>query len=491
MVNADELDYSGAGELVAALAERRVSAGELAERAIARIEALDETLNAVVVRDFERARAAAAGADAALARGERGPLLGVPMTVKESYEVAGLATTWGMPAYAGWQAERDAVAIARLKTAGAVILGKTNVPFALGEWQSYNAIYGTTKNPWDLARSPGGSSGGSAVALAAGYVPLELGSDIGGSLRAPAHYCGVFSHKPSRGILPGRGHVLPGTTGGTADMAVIGPLARTAADLGTALDVLAGPDELEAVAYRLALPPPRHDALRDYRVLVVDSHPLLPAAADVRAALARLADRLRSAGATVAHESPLLPDLADAARVFVALLMPLLFARQPIEVTRQLAAGAAALSADDQSIAAWRLRGAASTYRDWLAADELRVRLAYRWQALFREFDLVLFPPMPTTAPLRDESEHVNSRRIDIDGAPYPYFDQLVYASLATAPGLPATTVPLERSPAGLPIGVQIIGPYLEDRSPIRFAELIEREWGGFVAPPGYAAAAR
>ncbi len=486
METTHELDYRTTAELVAALAGRRTSATELADRAIARIEALDGALNAVVVRDFERARAAAAAADAALARGERRPLLGVPMTVKESFNVAGLPTTWGMPVFAGWRAAEDAVAVARLKAAGAVILGKTNVPFALGEWQSFNAIYGATKNPWDLERSPGGSSGGSAASLAAGYVSLEMGSDIASSLRAPAHFCGVFSHKPSRGVLPSRGHVLPGSTGGTPDLAVIGPLARTAADLALAFDLLAGPDVLEAVGYRLALPPPRHDALRDYRVLVLDAHPLLPAAADVRGAIGRLAERLRAAGATVAHDSPLLPDLTDAARAFVALLMPVLFARQPAEVVQALTQRAAALPPEDDRVAAWRLRGAVSGYREWLAADEVRVRLAYQWHALFREFDVVLFPPMPTSAFPRDESEDVNARTIAIDGTPYPYLDQIVYASPATAPGLPATTVPLERSAAGLPVGVQIIGPYLEDRTTLRFGELVEREWGGFVRPPGY-----
>src|SRR5271169_4029459 len=201
--------YRTAGELVPALAGRQVSSRELVDQAIARIEALDPKINAVVVRDFDRARAAADKADAALARGEERPLLGLPMTVKEQFNIAGLPTTWGFPKFKGWQPKTDALVIQRLKAAGAIILGKTNVPIGLADWQSYNEVYGTTNNPWDLGRSPGGSSGGSAASLAAGYVALEFGSDIGGSLRAPAHFCGVYAHKPSLGLVPARGHTLP------------------------------------------------------------------------------------------------------------------------------------------------------------------------------------------------------------------------------------------------------------------------------------------
>jgi amidase len=484
MTQTAHAEYPTTAQLVADLAERRTSAVELLEAAIARINARDGAVNAVVVRDFARARTAAAEADAALARGERRPLLGVPMTVKESYNVAGLPTTWGMPQFTEYRATEDADAIVRLKNAGAVILGKTNVPYALGEWQSYNAIYGTTNNPWDHTRTPGGSSGGSAASLAAGYVSLEMGSDIGGSLRAPAHYCGVFSHKPSRGALSSRGHVMPGSFGGTPDLSVIGPLARTASDLALAMDILAGPGELEATAYRLAFPPPRHETLRDYRVLVLDSHPLLPAAASVRQSIASLAQKLRAAGATVAETSPLLPNLSDATRVFVQLLMPVLFARESEERKRNLAAGAAALPPDAEGMAVWRLRAAVASHADWLAADEARMRLAYAWHALFRAWDVVVFPAMPTPAFAQDQSPDMNARTIDIDGTKYPYFDQIAYAAFATAPGLPATTAPIERAPSGLPIGVQIIGPFLEDRTTIRFAELIEREFGGFVPPP-------
>jgi len=298
--------YRSAGELVKALVDRKVSSRELVDAAIGRIEALDGKINAVVVRDFDRARTAADAADAALAKGQRRPLLGLPMTVKEQFNIAGLPTTWGDPKFKDWKAEVDALAVQRLKAAGAIILGKTNVPINLRDWQSYNEVYGTTNNPWDLSRSPGGSSGGGAAALAAGFVPLEFGSDIGGSLRAPAHFCGVFSHKPSLDLVPQRGAGPPKTPANPVrgDLAVIGPMARSAADLALALDVVAGPDELsEGIGYRLALPSPRHEGLAGFRVLVIDKHPLCPTEASITAALDGLAERLGKSGCTILRES--------------------------------------------------------------------------------------------------------------------------------------------------------------------------------------------
>ncbi len=387
------MDYRSARELAALLQTRQVSAVELLDRAIARIEAHDDKLNAVVVRDFERARAAAIEADRALARGERGPLLGVPMTVKECANVAGLPTTWGIPGTERIPVTEDAVAVTRLKSAGAVVLGKTNVPLMLADMQSYNAIYGTTNNPWDLARTPGGSSGGAAAALAAGYVPLELGTDLGGSLRIPAHFCGVFAHKPTHGIVPLRGIVPPGTPSLSVpvrqDMAVAGPMARSAGDLALALDVLAGPDASDALGYKLALPPPRHADLRDFRVLLLDDHPLLPTSGSVRAALDAMADRLAKHGVKVARTSPLLPDPARVGRTFIQMLSAIFAADYPDDVYARLQSSAAALPPE-------------------AASDE------------------------------------------------------------------------------GLPIGMQIIGPHLGDRTTIALAELIEREFGGFVAPPAF-----
>ena len=260
--NSSAPNYRNAVELIQALATRQISARELLDAAIARIEAVDPKINAVVVRDFDRARAAADAAEAALGRGERRPLLGLPMTVKEQFNVAGLPTTWGFPRFRNWRPDTDALAVQRLKAAGAIIIGKTNVPAGLTDWQSFNEIYGTTNNPWDFGRTPGGSSGGAAAALAAGFVSLELGSDIGGSLRAPAHFCGVFAHKPSLDLVPQRGSGPPETPAipFRGDMAVAGPMARSAADLALELSVLAGPDELsDGIGYKLALPAPRHD----------------------------------------------------------------------------------------------------------------------------------------------------------------------------------------------------------------------------------------
>jgi amidase len=489
---ADGPDYWSARQVVAALAQRKISAVELLDHAIKRIETLDSRINAVVVRDFDRARAAARNADAALAGGERRPLLGLPMTVKEAYNVAGLPTTWGLPMFKDWRATEDAVAVARLKAAGAVILGKTNVPLGLADWQTYNNIYGTTNNPWDLGRTPGGSSGGAAAALAAGYVSLEIGSDLGGSIRAPAHFCGVFGHKPSYGLIPPRGHAPPKAeaAGGDGGLAVLGPLARSAEDLTLALDVLVGPDAPEAVAVRIALPSARHQDLRSFRVLVLDTHPLQPTGAAVRTAINRLSDRLIKAGAKVARESPLVPDLAVASRIYMPMLVTFHSQGRPPEYYRTMAAAVASLPADDNSLAAWRLRGTVLSHQDWLAANAARARLRRQWHELFREWDIVLCPAMPTPAFPHDQAPHEfpvrEPRHIEIDGKPFPYLDQLVWSGIATLPSLPATVAPVERSASGLPIGVQIIGPYLEDRTTIAFAELMEREFGGFVPPPGY-----
>ncbi len=478
--------YASAGEQLAMLAARQVSARELLETSIKRIETLDPTINAVVVRDFDRARTAADAADAALARGERRPLLGLSMTVKEQFNVAGLPTTWGYERFRDWRPDFDALPVQRLKAAGAIIIGKTNVPEGLSDWQSENRVYGVTNNPWDLSRTPGGSSGGSAAALAAGYVPLELGSDIGGSLRAPAHYCGVFSHKPSRDLVPQRGAGYPRTPPIPVrdDMSVVGPMARTAADLALELQVLAGPDELwDGIGYKLALAPPRHDKIADYRILVLDTHPLCPTADFVRTAVNDLAGRLAKLGVTVLRQHPDMPDLSLTTRNYCELLAAIFDADLTPERQLRRAAAAAALSPDNLSISAAWLRGTVMSHAAWINTARIREGLRARWQALLQHVDLILCPPMPTPAFPLDHSPH-EARKINIDGKALDYDDQVAWCAIATSAGLPATVAPIGQSPQGLPIGVQIIGGYLNDLTTIAFAGQIERAFGGFVPPP-------
>jgi amidase len=485
---ASQWDYSSIGEISQALQSRKVSASELLEHTIARVEALDQRLNSIVVRTFDLARDAAKAADAALGRGDKRPLLGIPVTLKEPFNLVGAPSTWGFPQFRDFMPTEDALVVSRLKQVGAVIIGKTNIPIGLRDFQSYNDIYGTTYNPWDMGRSPGGSSGGCAVALAAGLGPLSIGSDIGGSVRVPAHFCGVYGHKPSLGLVPLRGYSLPPAppVPGHGDLAVAGPMARHASDLSLALDAIGGPDELaEGIGYRLALPSPRHDRLRNFRVFVIDSHPLMPTSRVVRSAIAGLAERLSRLGVKVARESASLPNLADSARLYMKLLNAARSPRVSGDDFATAQRAAAALVADDDSLQAGRARGTVMNHRDWLAANATRLQLQQQWRAFFREWDVVIYPTAAVPAFPHDHSEPFEARRLDIDGRAYSYSDAcFIWADPASTFGLPSTAIPIDRSPEGLPIGVQVIGPYLEDRTTIAFAALVAREFGGFEPPP-------
>lgn len=481
------MHYESATALLAALRAHRVSSVELTEAAIARIAALDPKLNAVVVHDFDRARHAARAADAARASGVDAPLLGLPVTVKEAFNIAGLPTIWGLPGTQHIPVTDDAVLVARLRAAGAVILGKTNVAMLLADWQTTNPVYGITSNPWDAKRTPGGSSGGGAAALAAGLVPLEFGSDLAGSLRIPASFCGVFAHRPSQGIVPMRGFAPPGVPQHPPvppiDQSVIGPMARSAEDLMLALDVVAGPDEAEAAAFRLQLPPPRHRALTDFRVLVLNDNPLVPTAVSVRNALAALGGKLEAAGCKLTRQSPLLPDLLTLSKTFVELLMAFSGADLPEEQYDAVANIAGQMPTDSGEFDAIGQRAMAMSHREWIHADRRRFALAHQWRALFEEFDVVLCPTAPVTA-FPYDTRPFEQRTLACDGKSFPYGLLPMWTALPTPTGQPVTAMPIGHDPAGLPIGVQIIGPYLEDRTPIAFAGLIEQAFGGFAAPP-------
>ena len=431
-------------ETASAVRSGEVSALEVCDAAIDRIEATDGPINAVVVRDFDRARAAAKALDAEGAKGDERPLIGVAMTVKESNNVAGLPTTWGFEAHANHMVDRDSVVVERLKAAGAVIVGKTNAPVALADWQSGNPIYGRTVNPLDHSRTPGGSSGGASAALAAKMTPLEIGSDIGGSIRVPAHFCGVYGHKPTYGLVPGRGHDYPGSDSLDAALAVVGPMARSARDLSVTMEVIQGPAD---PGMKPDLLMPRFEALSDCRVLVMTGHPLAKTASAVSGAIRKLASDLMDQGADIAFEGPT-PDLAKMHKTYVDMLTTVISRDTP----------------DPRP----------TTAHHWMALMDEQMRVTRAWRELFADFDVVLAPTLGVTAfPLTDEPDW-NARHLMIDGEKTRFGEQLAFAGLATFPGLPSTAVPLAVDDDGLPTGVQIMGPPYGDPITLGFAERLQ-----------------
>ena len=484
-----DLAFLPAHELARRIRRRQLGALELLEHFLARIDSLGAAINAVVVRDLERARAQAQAADAALARGELwGPLHGLPMTVKESFSVSGLPTTYGFEDWRNNIAHSDAVAVQRLRAAGAVIFGKTNVPVSLADWQSFNPVYGRTGNPWDTSRTPGGSSGGSAAALAAGFTALELGSDIGASIRNPAHYCGVWGHKPSWGVLPMAGHELaPRAHADAFDVAVIGPLARSAFDLSLAMDILAAPLSLHTAMGRVPLawqtrgtPPQR------CRVAVLYDDALAEVDVSVQDALRALVDFLRQQGLEVSENARPI-DSAESHRVYVHLMRAATGANYDDATYAAACDRAKGYAADDQSYVARHFRGNASGHREWVQIDDLRAALQGQWATFFEQYDLLICPTATSPAFVRDEQGERWGRLIPVNGRPQRVTDGLFWAGYPSIVGLPATAVPLGLSPAGLPVGAQIIGPAFADPDCLRFAQWLEREYRAFEAPPSLA----
>ncbi|MAE97373.1 MAG: amidase [Deltaproteobacteria bacterium] len=479
------LAFETARQLAQKIRAREISSRELTDLYIQRIEKHDPAVNAVVVRDFERAREAAAAADEALARGDEvGPLHGLPMTIKEAYDVEGLPTTWGIPAFKDNIATGAAESVKRYRSAGAHFLGKTNVPLQLGDFQSYNEIYGTTSNPWNLERTPGGSSGGSSAALAAGLAPLESGSDIGGSIRNPAHFCGVYGHKPTHGIVPDQGHALPGMVA-SPDIAVVGPLARSAEDLALAMELLAGADPFHELGWRLALPAPRHRELADFRVALWPTEARAPVSSEVADRVQQLGDRLAGLGATVSDVARPAFDVETSHATYLTMLNGVMSAGLPDDIFEGMQHGARSLDAGDESDDARMLRAAVQTHRDWVRAGHVRARLRLAWKAFFEDFDIVLCPQMATAAFPHDHSPFL-SRTLQIDDTVRPYFEQVFWAGLPTVSYLPSTVFPTGPSKEGLPIGLQAVGAEFDDATCIEFARLIALEIGGFVPPPGY-----
>ena len=461
-----------------------VSCLELLDHYIARIERLDDRTNAVVVRDFDRARDRARVLDRQHKDGRATPLFGVPMTVKESFDITGLPTTWGYAAHRDSTADEDALVVQRLTAAGAVIFGKTNVPVGLADWQSYNPVYGATANPWNPGHSPGGSSGGAAAAMAAGFSALEIGSDIGGSIRVPAHFCGVFGHKPSWGLVSGRGQSLAPVASMT-DIAVIGPLARSAVDLSLALDVIAGPDPLLDAGGGMPLVS-RAMGLSGLRIAVWPSEPGFATDAETTTRMEVLADFLQGEGACVSRTARPGFDAREAFHLYLQLLNAALSGRTSEEMLSRMRAVKARLPADDVSADAIIARAVDMTHREWLHLNERRFVMRRLWGAFFRDWDVLLCPVIATAALPHMQQGETWEREVSVNGRTIAYNDMLFWPGVTGAFHLPVSTAPIGMTDAGLPIGVQIAGPFHGDRITIEVARLLERHWRGFVPPPGW-----
>jgi amidase len=468
--------FASATALLGLLRTGQLSSRALLEQCLAREVLTRESVNAVVMCDVDGARAAADRADALRGRGEPlPPLHGLPMTLKDSFEVAGMRTTSGAAAYAEHTPDVDAVVAARLRAAGAIIFGKTNVSTLCADVQCFNALFGTTSNPYDLTRTAGGSSGGAAAALAVGITPLEVGGDLAGSIRTPAGFCGVYGHKASYGLIPQRG-MIPGPPGQRfeADLVALGPMARTAEDLALLLPLLAGPVAPWSAAYHLRLPAPRHRELRHFRVATWFHDDAAPIQSGVLTRLEATAEALRRAGAHVVEAR--LP--CDMERV-LALYRPLLDSVATLGVP---AASLEAMARKDGPVRTWA-EHALMRHRDYLALHEARLALAETMQAFFAEWDVILCPITPVSAFPHDQRPRLAERALDVDGVKRPYTDLFSWIALATSLGLPATAAPIGRDAQGLPVGLQIIGPAYEDLTPITFAAELARLVGGFEPP--------
>ena len=480
------LHFRSATDLARLLRTGKLSASELLQECLGQYKAHNGKLNAVIVTDVERAKKAAKAADKRLAKGKPlGPFDGVPMTAKESFDWTGTPSTWGDLRFKDNIASSDAVAVTRLADAGAVMYGKTNVPLMLADWQSFNAIYGTTNNPWDVTRAPGGSSGGSAVALATGMSALEIGSDIGASIRNPAHYCGVYGHKPTYGVVPYRGHLLPGVVQ-TGDITVAGPLARSARDLAGMMKVLAGADSAEARGYQLKLPKARQESLKEFRVAVMMTDTQSEVDLPLQDLLGQLTIYLGKRVSKLSTTARPGFSTKEAMDVYIALLRSATSRRQSDADYAANFAKVAASDLRDDSYLTKMLRAYVLPHRDWLRFNERRHQMRLLWDQFFEDWDVMICPAAASAAFPHDQQGERHERTIAVNGKRVPTTDQLFWAGYSGAFYLPSTIAPMGLTSQGLPAGVQIITRQYGDYTSIRFAELLEKDYYGFTPPPGY-----
>lgn len=477
------LAFRPAAALLDALRRREISAVELLDYHLRRIERYDPALNSIVVKRFDQAHDAARRADQSRAQGAEAPLLGLPITIKESIDLAGTASTAGVASRVGHVAERDALTVRRLIDAGAVVLGKTNVCTWLADFQADNPVYGRTLSPWNPARTPGGSSGGSAT-LAAGLTALDLGSDLGGSIRVPAAFCGLWGHKPSAGLVPNSGH-FPGSSlpNPTLVLAVQGPHARSAVDLELTLDVIAGPDLGMERGVQISLPAPRRSRLRDFRIGVLPRLSWIDVESAICAALDQLTAGLRKTGAVVEEARP--EEFGDF-RPYYAVMRSIMAATTsigwPAERRKGVIDDKLRRNEEFHQADARGIGASASDFIQWHAQREM---FRATWSRFFESWDVLLAPITFTTAFEHTRTPNAD-RRLSVNGRDQEFEWMSFYPSLATLAGLPTTVFPAGFDAQGLPIGLQAIGPYMDDRTPMAFARLLEQERGGFISPPAY-----
>lgn len=484
----EDLAFASATRLAGMIRNAEISSGELLDFYLARIEKLNPRLNAVVTLDAEGARRDARLADEQRAAGKlRGPLHGLPMTIKDSFETAGLRTTCGLASLHDHVPQKDAVAVDRLRRAGAIIFGKTNVPAGAGDHQTHNTIFGRTLNPHDPDLTPGGSSGGAATAVAAGFTAAEIGSDVGGSIRVPAHFCGVYGHNTTYGIVPLAGHIPP-PPGSLVElpMATIGPIARSAFDLELLLEVMSTPAPTESFARPLRSRAARHERIDDFRVAVWADDDAYPIEPSYRRAINEFAETLRRLGAEVTTVAP--PIAPEESREIYALtLFGMWAASLPEDLYETYASAARSTLPDDRSWHALMGRGSAQSLRDWSRLTERREQCRQKWAAFFDDYDVLICPVTSALAfkhmPVGTDHSGQLRASVDIGGRPIGYLDLLLWPGVITLPKLPSTVVPLPQMVEGRPAGVQLVAAHLNDATSLRLAQLIEEAVGGFVRP--------
>ena len=487
-------DFGTAIHAVKAIQSGVISSRELTRHVFKRIKKYNEKINAFVTLNEEQALRRARKADEALAAGKKwGPLHGLPILIKDQYRTAGLRTTCGFPELTEYVPQENAVAVERLLNAGAIIVGKTNTPVGGGDIQTYNKVAGTTNNPWDAAKTSGGSTGGGAAALAAGMGFLELGGDLAGSIRTPSNFCGVCGHKSSLNLVPLQGSIppLPSVVPASISMAaltdltVAGPLARSAADLKLELEIIAGPAPEDAVCLSWTLPKPRRQKLREYKIGFVTDDRFCPVDSDIRAVVTQVTDALSKEGVKVREGWPEGIKPAEVFDTYFKLLAACLspspiFTETVIEKMR---------SRFDQPYGEFerkRVQGLTLSHKDWYMLSVIRLYTRLAWQEFFKEYDAFIMPANCVAAFSHNHDSNMYGRVIDSPDRPRYYGEAFKWISLATLAGCPATVIPAGKTKANLPVGIQIMGPYMEDGTPLDLAMKIESVLGGFTPPPGF-----